>query len=31
VIVDGKIVVDGGKLRTGDVEEIARELAEVKL
>ena len=31
VIVDGKIVVDGGELRTGDVEEIARELAEMKL
>jgi cytosine/adenosine deaminase-related metal-dependent hydrolase len=31
VIVDGKVVVAGGELKTGDVEEIARELAEVKL
>jgi cytosine/adenosine deaminase-related metal-dependent hydrolase len=31
VIVDGAIVVAGGELRTGDMEEIARELAEVRL
>ena len=31
VIVDGTVVVQGGELRTGDVETIARELAEVKL
>jgi cytosine/adenosine deaminase-related metal-dependent hydrolase len=31
VIVDGKIVVQDGELKTGDVEQIARELAEVKL
>jgi cytosine/adenosine deaminase-related metal-dependent hydrolase len=31
VIVDGKVVVERGELRTGDEEEIARELAEVAL
>ncbi|WP_211233176.1 8-oxoguanine deaminase [Solirubrobacter soli] len=31
VIVDGKIVVEGGELKTGDVEEISHELAEVRL
>jgi cytosine/adenosine deaminase-related metal-dependent hydrolase len=31
VIVDGKLVVERGELRTGDVEEITRELAELKL
>lgn len=31
VIVDGKVVVGDGELKTGDVEEIARELAEVQL
>jgi cytosine/adenosine deaminase-related metal-dependent hydrolase len=31
VIVDGTIVVQDGELKTGDVEQIARELAEVKL
>jgi cytosine/adenosine deaminase-related metal-dependent hydrolase len=31
VIVDGKVVISAGELRTGDVEEIARELAEVAI
>ena len=31
VIVDGKVVVQGGELKTGDVEQIARDLAEVRL
>ena len=29
VLVDGEIVVQGGELKTGDAETIARELAEV--
>ena len=31
VIVDGKVVVDRGELKTGDVEAIARDLAEVRI
>lgn len=31
VLVNGEVVVQGGELKTGDVEEIARELAEVRL
>ena len=31
VIVNGAVVVERGELQTGDVEEIARELAEVAL
>ena len=31
VIVDGRIVIAGGELRTGDPEQIARELSEVAL
>jgi len=31
VIIDGEVVVGNGELKTGDVESIARELAEVKL
>ena len=30
VLVDGKVVVQNGELQTGDVEAIARELAEVR-
>ena len=29
VIVNGEVVVERGELKTGDVEEIARDLAEV--
>jgi hypothetical protein len=31
VLVDGEAVVQDGELKTGDVEAIARDLAEVKL
>ncbi len=31
VIVNGEVVIERGELRTGDVEQIARELAEVAL
>ena len=31
VIVNGEVVVDRGELKTGDVETIARDLAEVQL